>query len=134
MVKCIQAASAVSALCMSREALRQSIDTLRARLDMYNLEVWSILREREMCMASVKELEEVLVAEESTDEEVELGKEKARYSVKRAATVRQKVVEDEDEDGGKDESEGVKEEDEDEDEPVRSSGLLAKVKGKQPAK
>ena len=37
-------------------------------------------------MASVKELEEELVAEESTDEEVELGKEKARYNVRRGAT------------------------------------------------
>ena len=129
MVKCIQAASAVGALCMSQEALRRSINTLHAWLDTYNLEVWSILHERETCVASVKELEEVLAAEE-----VELGKEKARYNAKRAATVRQKVVEDEDEDGGKDESEGVEEEDEDEDEPVCSSGLLAKVKGKQPAK
>ena len=82
----------------------------------------------------MKELEEVLVAEESIDEEVELGKEKARYDVKRAATVRQKVVEDEDEDGGEDESEGVEEEDEDEDEPMCLSRLSVKAKGKQPVK
>ena len=72
---------------------------------------------------------EVLAAEESTDEEAELGKEKARYDVKRATTVRQKVVEEEEEDGGEDkgESQGVKE-DEDEDEPMCSSRLLAKAK------
>ena len=52
---------------------------------MYDLEVWSILREREMCTASVKELEEVLVVEELTDKEVELGKEKARYDARRGA-------------------------------------------------
>ena len=76
----------VSALCTSREALQQGIDALRARLDTYDLELWSILRERDTCTASVKELEEVLAAEESTDEEVELGKEKARYDVRRGAT------------------------------------------------
>ena len=50
---------------------------------MYDLAVWSILCEWDMCMASVKELEEVLEAEELTDEEAELGKEKAWYNVKR---------------------------------------------------
>ena len=39
-----------------------------------------------MCVALVKELEEVLAAEESTDEEAELGKEKARYDARRGAT------------------------------------------------
>ena len=62
------------------------------------------------------------MAEESTDKEVEMRQEKVRYDVKRAMTVRQKVVEEEDEDGG--ESEG------DEDKPVCSSRLLAKAKGK----
>ena len=79
---------------------------------------------------SVTELEEVLAAEESTDEEAELVKEKVRYDAKRAMTARQKVVEEEEADGGKDESEGVEEEDEDEDEPMRSSGLSVKAKGK----
>ena len=79
---------------------------------------------------SVTELEEVLVAEELTDEEVELVKEKVWCDAKRAVTARQKVVEEEEEDGGEDESEGVKEEDEDEDEPVHSSGLSVKAKGK----
>ena len=129
-LKWVQPASAVGVLCTSREALRWSIDTLCARLDTYNLEVWTILHEQDTCAASVKELEEVLAVEESTDEEAELGKEKARYDAKRAATVRQKVVEEEEEDGGEDESEGVKEEDEDEDKPVHSSGLSAKAKGK----
>ena len=43
---------------------------------MYDLKVWSILHEWDTCMVSVKELEEVLVAEESTDEEAEMRKEK----------------------------------------------------------
>ena len=84
-LKWVRAASAVGALCMSWEALQRSIDTLCARLDTYDLEVWSILREQEMCMALVKELEEVLAAEELTDEEAELWKEKARYNVRRGA-------------------------------------------------
>ena len=71
---------------MSREAWRRSIDALHARLDMYDLEVWSILREREMCVASVKELKEVLAAAESMDEEAELWKEKARYNARRGVT------------------------------------------------
>ena len=64
-------------LCTSREALQRSIDALRACLNTYDLEVWSILREWDTCAVSVKELEEVLAAEESTDEEVEMRKEKA---------------------------------------------------------
>ena len=109
---------------------------MHARLDMYDLEMWSILRERETCALSVKELEEALAAEESTDKEAEMGKEKARYDVKRAVSARQEVVE-EDKDGGEGESEDEEDEeedDEDEDEPVRSSGLSAKAKGKRPAK
>ena len=128
----VWAASAVGALCTSREALRQSINALCAQLDMYNLEVWSILRERETCTASVKELEAVLAAEESTDEEAELWKEKARYDVRRGAMTRQEVIVEEhrDEGEGEGEDEEDKEEDEDEDEPVRSSRLSAKAKGK----
>ena len=80
-LKRVQAASAVGVLCTSWEALRQSIDT-------YDLEIWSILCERDMCAASVKELEEVLAVEESTDEEVEMRKEKAQYNAKRAVTLR----------------------------------------------
>ena len=76
MVKCVWAASAVGVLFTSQEALRQSINALCAQLDMYNLEVWSILREWDTCAASVEELEEVLAAE--------MGKEKAQYDVKRS--------------------------------------------------
>ena len=107
---------------------------LHARLDTYDLELWSILREWDTCAASVKELEEVLVAEESTDEEVELGKEKARYDARRGAMTRQEVIIKERRDEGESEGEGEDEEDEeddeDEDKPVRSSGLSAKAKGK----
>ena len=108
---------------------------MRARLDTYDLEMWSIIREQEMCAASVKELEEALAAEESTDEEAEMRDEKSRYDAKRVMTARQEVME-EDKDGneGENEEEEDEEEDEDEDEPVRSSGLSAKAKGKRPAK
>ena len=77
MVKCIQVASAVGVLCTSQEALHQSINALRAWLDTYDLEVWSILHERDICVALVKELEE------STDEEAEMREEKVHYDVKR---------------------------------------------------
>ena len=89
-----------------------------------------------MCAASVKELEEVLAAEELTDEEAEMRDEKSRYNAKWVMMVRQEVVGEEDKDGGEGESEDEEdeEEDEDEDEPVRSSGLSAKAKGKRPAK
>ena len=131
-LKQVQAASAVGVLCTSREALRRSTDALCAHLDMYNLEFWSILHKWDTCTASVKELEEVLVVEESMDEEAEMRKEKACYDVKRAITVRQKVVEEEDEDGGKGEGESKLEEEEDE--PIRGFRLSAKVQGKYPAK
>ena len=93
-LKRVRAASAVGALCTSWEAFRRSIDALRAWLDTYDLEIWSILRERETCAASVKELEEVLAAEESTDEEEEMREEKVRYDAKRVVTARREVVED----------------------------------------
>ena len=108
---------------------------MRARLDTYDLEMWSILRERETCAASVRELEEVLAAEESTDEEAELRDEKSRYDAKRVVMARQEVVEeDKDGDEGESKDEEDEEEDEDEDEPVHSSGLSVKAKGKRPAK
>ena len=129
-LKCIQAASAISTLCTSWEALRWSINALRARLDTYDLEVWSILREREMYVALVKELEEVLAAEESTDKEVEMREEKVCYDVKRVVTARQEVMEDKDGSKGEDESEL----DEEEDEPVRGPVLSAQAQGKHPAK
>ena len=131
-LKRVQVASTVGALCTSREAFRRSIDALHARLDTYDLEIWSILRERDTCAASVKELEEVLAAEELTDEEAEMREEKARYDAKRAVTSRREVVEEEDKDGG--ESDGESELDEEDDKPVRGPGLLAKAQGKHPAK
>ena len=131
-LKLVQAASAIGALCTSWEAFRRSINALRARLDTYDLEVWSILCEWEMCTASVKELEEVLVAEESTDDEAEMMKEKERYDAKRAVTSRREAVEEEDKDGG--EGNGESESDEEDDEPVRGPVLSAKAQGKRPAK
>ena len=130
-LKRVRAASAVGALCTSREAFRRSIDALRARLDTYDLEIFSILREQETCAASVKELEEVLAAEESMDDEAEMMKEKQRYDAKRVVTSRREAVE-EDKDGG--EGDGESESDEEEDEPVRGPGLSAKAQGKRPAK
>ena len=44
-----------------------------------------ILHEQDTCAALVKELEEVLAAEELTDKEVEMGKEKVQYDEKRSA-------------------------------------------------
>ena len=61
--------------------------------------------------------------------------EKSRYDAKRVVTARQEVVEeDKDGDEGKSEDEEDEDKDEDKDEPVRSSGLSAKAKGKRPAK
>ena len=99
---------------------------------MYDLEMWSILRKRDTCAASVKELEEVLAVEESTDDEAEMRKEKEHYDAKRIVTSRQEVEEEEDKDGG--EGEGESKLDEEDDEPVRGPGLSAKVQGKRPAK
>ena len=79
---------------------------------------------------SVKELEEVLVAEESTDEEAEMREEKVHYDAKRVVTVRQEVVEDKDGGEGEDESES----DEEDDEPVCGPVLSAKAQGKRPVK
>ena len=121
-LKQVWAASAIGSLCMSREAFRQSIDALHAQLDTYDLEVWSILREQETCAASVKRLEEVLAAEELTDEEAEMREEKVRYDMKRVVTARQEVVEEKDGSKGEDESELDKEDDE----PVRGPVLSAK--------
>ena len=55
---------------------------------MYDIEVWLILHEWDTCAALVKELEEVLAAEESTDDEVEMRKEKEHYDAKRVVMSR----------------------------------------------
>ena len=85
---------------------------------------------------SVKELEDVLAAEESTEDEVEMRNEKERYNVRRGAGIRQEVIVEErrDEGEGEGEDEEDEEEDEDEDEPMCLSRLSAKAKGKHPAK
>ena len=108
---------------------------LHAHLDMYDLEVWSILHEWDTCTASVKELEEVLAVEELMDDEVEMRKEKW-YDARRGAMTQQEVVIEEcrDEGEGEGEDEEDDEEDEDEDKPMRSSGLSVKAKGKRPVK
>ena len=85
-----------------------------------------------MCTALVKELEEVLAAEELTDEEVEMREEKVRYNAKRVMMARQEVMEEEDKDGG--EGKGESELDEEDDEPIHGPVLLVKAQGKHPAK
>ena len=86
------------------------------------MEVWSILHEWDTCAASVKELEEELAAEESTDEEVEMAQEKIHYDVKRGVVTQQEVAVEE----GQDEGEGKG----DEEEPMCLSRLSVKAKGK----
>ena len=108
------------------------VPTLTHTLDTYDLEVWSILHEQDTCAVAIKELEEVLAAEESMDDEVEMMKEKERYNAKRVVTSRQKVVEEEDKDGG--EGNGESKSDEEDDEPIHGPELSAKVQGKHPAK
>ena len=77
-------------------------------------------------------MEEVLAAEESTDDEAEMRKEKERYNAKRVVTSRREVVEEEDKDGG--EGDGESESDEEDDEPVGRPVLSVKAQGKRPAK
>ena len=43
---------------------------------MYNTEVWSILHKQDTCVVSLKELEEALTEESSTDEDEEMAQEK----------------------------------------------------------
>ena len=118
-LKWVRAASAIGTLCASQEALRRSIDGLRAHLDMYDLEVWSILHERDTCTASVKVLEEVLAVEESTDNKVEMRKEKERYDTRRGVTTQQEVIVEERRDEGEGEGEDEEDNEEDEDEDFR---------------
>ena len=115
-----------------REGLHHRINTLHCRLESYDAEMWSTIREWETCEASVKELEEALEAEPSTDEEEELAWERARDEATRWLAVRQR--------GRVEESEEEEEEEEeeadagDEDKLEGSSGLSVKVRGKCPVK
>ena len=83
-------------------------------------------------MVSVKELEEVLAAEELTDDEVEMMKEKECYDAKKVVMSRREAVEEEDKDRGK--GDGESESDEEDDKPVCGPGLSVKAQGKRPAK
>ena len=129
-VKRIKSASAAGELFHTREGLHHGIDALRCRLESYNVELWSIIRERAMCEESVRQLEEALEAEPSTDEEEELARERARDEAKRRLAARQRGrVE-------ASEEEKEEEEEEEEDELEGSSGLSARARarGKRPAK
>ena len=89
----------------TRDGLRRGIDSLRCRLESYDMELSSIIRERETCEASVKELEEALAAEASTDEEEALAEERLRDKVKRRLAARQRG--EESEEGEDEEDEGL---------------------------
>ena len=125
--------SAAGELFHTRDGLCHGIDALCCCLESYDVELWSIIHEREMCEALVRELEEALVAEPSTDKEEELARERARDEVVRWLAARQtgKVEESEEEHEEEDEEE---DNEEDEDELEGSSGLSAKERGKRPAK
>ena len=114
-----------------REGLRHGIDALRCRLESYDAELWSIIRERATCEESVKQLEEALEAEPSMDEEEELARERARDEAKRRLAVHQRGRVEASEEEKEEEEE---DEDEDEDELEGSSGLSAKARGKRPTK
>ena len=122
-------------LCTSHEGLHWSINALHAHLNTYDVEVWSILCEQDTCAASVQQLEEALMEEESMDEEAELAQEKVHYNTKRGMVVCQEVVVEGD-DEGEDEGEGRSgsELEEDDNELVHWFGMSVKAKGKCPAK
>ena len=120
----------LSVHCAPRE--KPCIDALCSHLETYDMEVWLIVCELDMCVASVKELEEALVVEEWMDKEAEMVQEKVRYDAKMGQTVQQEVIVKEDHDEG--EGEGRSESEEDKDEPVRRFRLSAKAQGKCPAK
>ena len=124
LVKHSQATATVGEVCLSHQGLCQSINALRAHLETYNAEVWSILHEQDTCA--------VLAVEESTDEEAEMAQEKACYKATRSQVVHPKVVVDEgeEEDEGEGEGKGDKDEYDNENKPMCSSGLLVKAKEK----
>ena len=115
----------------TREGLHHGINALPCHLELYDAELWSIIQEQATCEESVKQLEEALEAEPSTDEEEELARERVRDEAKRRLAVPQR--------GRVEESKGEEEEEEDgdeenEDELEGSSRLSAKARGKRPAK
>ena len=66
-----------------QEGLHCGINALCCHLESYDVKLWSIICEWEMCEALVRELEEALAAEVLTDEEEELAQERVRDEVKR---------------------------------------------------
>ena len=82
MGKHIHEAISTGTLFRTRGGICRSLDTLRWRLEVYNTEMKSICLERAACEASVKELEEALKGELSTDEE-EMARELAEEEVQR---------------------------------------------------
>jgi hypothetical protein len=120
------AASAAGKPFKTREGLRRSIETLGWRLESYDNEVRSVLREREACERSKKELEEALEAEPpSSDEEV----------VKQGAVVLERFraaqrAHSEEMGADQEVSEEAEEEEDEEDELEESSAVSAKAKGK----
>ena len=85
--KCICEAISTRTLFRTRGGIRCSLDTLRWRLEAYNTEMKSIRLERAACEVSVKELEEALKGELSTDEE-EMARELAEEEVQRRLAAR----------------------------------------------
>ena len=65
------------------EGLWWGINALHCCLESYDAELWLVIHKQEMCKVLVRELEVVLVAEMSTDEEEELVHERARDEAKR---------------------------------------------------
>ena len=80
--KRIREAISTRVLFRTRGSICRSLDTLRWRLEAYDTEMRSIRLERAACEASVKELEEALKGELSTDEE-EMARELAEEEVQR---------------------------------------------------
>ena len=124
------AASAAGKPFQTREGLRQSIGTLAWRLEAYDNELRSILREREACERSKKELEEALEAEPSSGEEE--MKRQASVMLAKYQQARGSRSEDADEEAEEEESEVEEEEEDtgDEDQLDESSARSSRAKGK----
>lgn len=106
----------------TREGLRRSIETLGWRLEAYDNEIASILRERDACERSKAELEEALAAEPpSSDEEVAKKAESVLRPYLASRSSRSGAGNDTDEEA---------EEEDDEDQLDASSVVSAKAKGK----